>query len=158
MSRAGTFLSHVHPKVIVTTLASALVAAFAPMVPSLVKNGTVTVSRGQLGLAALVGFLTFLSGWLKNGHYGPVAQEIVTAALDAVAAMHPGEEPPLAWSAPIQGTSGVGASTWQLVTVGGPPTPPAPAAANSAPLDSPPGTGSAAVLPPEPPVPTEAKP
>lgn len=144
MSRLGKFFAHIHPKVIASTLASALVTAFAPMVPQLIAHGTVRVTGGQIGLAALVGLLTFLSGYFKNGHFGPVAQEIVKAALDAVEGLRtsPGPFP--------AATTGGAPTFWQFVTTGGPPPPPpAPVPAAPAPLlDSPPGTGSASVLPP----------
>lgn len=152
MSRLGKFFAHIHPKVIASTLASALVTAFAPMVPQLIAHGTVRVTGGQIGLAALVGLLTFLSGYFKAGHFGPVAQEIVKAALDAVEAIRTTPGPfPAASTLPVMTSRGGGAPTfWQVVTTGSPPPPPAPTPAAPAPLlDSPPGTGTASVLTPE---------
>lgn len=87
MSRIGRFFSDIHPKVIVSSLASSLSTAFAPMVPSLLQHGVVTVGRGQLGLAALVGFLTFLGGWIKSGPKSPItttAEGLVKQVLDAL--------------------------------------------------------------------------
>jgi hypothetical protein len=149
LSRLGKFLAHIHPKVIASTLASALVTAFAPMVPQLIQHGTVKVSGGQLGLAALVGLLTFLSGYMKNGHFGPVAQEIVKAALDAVEAMRSTPDAPT-WTVPVSGAAST--AVFHVMAGGGPPPPPAaPLAAGTDPLlDSPPGTGTASVLASEP--------
>jgi hypothetical protein len=87
LPRIGRFFSNIHPKVIVSSLISSLATAFAPMVPSLIQHGAVTVGRGQLGLALLVGFLTFAGGWLKNGPRSPIlstAEELVKQVLAAL--------------------------------------------------------------------------
>jgi hypothetical protein len=87
LSRLGKFFSEIHPKVAVASLVSALATAFAPMLPSIIRTGTVSVTRGQLLLAVLVGFLTFLFGWLKKGPQTALAitaEDLVAKVLHAL--------------------------------------------------------------------------
>jgi hypothetical protein len=108
LSRLRKFLATLHPKVVVSSLVSAAVAAFAPMLPGLLAHGRVSVTGGQLGLAVLVGGLTFAGGYLKAGPGGsPVAQELIKAALDAVTTLHP---------APVALTASSALSTSRIVT------------------------------------------
>lgn len=76
MSRISKFIKGIRPKVLASSLAAALVTAFAPIIYGLIQSSTVKVKPGELGLAALVGVLTFIAGWLKSE---PQTGAVVTA-------------------------------------------------------------------------------
>ncbi len=138
MSRLAKFLPHIHPKVQAMGIFGLLVALGQQVLLHSQPSVHLTAAEQSyitLGLALVAGFV-------KTGPFGTVEQEIVKTTVDAVTAMD--LIPTVTMST---GTGAAGVPSFTTYTIGNPP-PPVSGTVSTAPLlDSPPGTGSAAVLP-----------